>query len=107
MIIASTLALTSCNKTNKVDGATATTTAQPTEMDVQVDIDGEEMTIVVNGEEFEGLSEDMMAHIMQMIANGEDADVEVDVSYGWTGHDMDCRYSGTRNGDDAAGIPHA
>ena len=89
MIIASTLALSACNKTNKVDGATATTTAQPTEMDVQVDIDGEEMTIVVNGEEFEGLPEDMMAHVMQMIANGEDADVEVDVSYGWTGQAPD------------------
>jgi hypothetical protein len=43
-----------------------------------------ESHIVVNGEEVDGLPEGVMQRVMQMMANGEDSDMDIDVSYGWS-----------------------
>jgi len=42
--------------------------------------------VIVNGKEMDGPPEDMMSHVMSMIANGEDTDV--DISYGWSKDQM-------------------
>ena len=41
-----------------------------------------QVRMVINGEEVEGLPEDMMKHVMEMIQNGEHG--EMDMSFGWT-----------------------
>ena len=142
LAVTSLLVLPACNKTKKAVAKNQTATSEK-ELDVQVEVDGTEIVlmingeernidmskllssgaltnmngdvsvfvvdteigdeehgawvldtpegnvkfeshIVVNGEEVDGLPEDMMQRVMQMIANGEDSDMDIDVSYGWS-----------------------
>ena len=89
LIVMAVLNLTACTKTE--NATTAMTTTHPRELDVEVEIDRGEMTILMNGEimriddfennidgevqvhmivndeEVDGMPHDMMAHVMQMI----------------------------------------
>jgi hypothetical protein len=142
LAVTSLLVLPACNKTKKAVAKNQTATSEK-ELDVQVEVDGTEVVlmingeeqnidmskllssgaltnmngdvsvfvvdteigdeehgawvldmpegnvkfeshIVVNGEEVDGLPEGVMQRVMQMIANGEDSDMDIDVSYGWS-----------------------
>lgn len=98
LIVMAIFNLTACTKTE--NATTAMSTTQPTELDVEVEVDGGEIIVLVNGEtmhiedfenssdgevqvhmivndeEVDGMPDDMMAHVMQMIGghgkpNGE------------------------------------
>ena len=140
LAVTSLLVLPACNKTKKAVAKNQTVTSEK-ELDVQVEVDGTEVVlmingeeqnidmskllssgaltnmdgdvfvvdteigdeehgawvldmpegnvkfeshIVVNGEEVDGLPEGVMQRVMQMIANGEDSDMDIDVSYAWS-----------------------
>jgi len=67
----SAVLLVGCNKTEK---ATMVSDPEPgvmTEMDVEVFVDGDAMTITMNGEELDGLPNDMIGHVLHMIGGDE------------------------------------
>ena len=66
--VASIFVLTACNKTEQ-PRTTTSNTASEMEMDIEVIVDNDAMTITMNGEEVDGLPDDMMQHVMQMIGD--------------------------------------
>jgi hypothetical protein len=66
--VASFFVLSACNKTEQ-PRATTTNPASEMQMDIEVVVDNDAMTITMNGEEVDGLPDDMMQHVMQMIGN--------------------------------------
>ena len=111
------LFLVACNKTENAN--TTMVVAEPTDLDVEVEVDGGEIIVFVNGEQqvvdisevlggidmgdlegemeirmivegddMEGMPEDMMGHVMRMI--GERQHPDVDVSFDWTTEPPQC-----------------
>ena len=98
LAVSSMMFIPACNKTQKT---TMASTAEATsEMDVNVVVDDDGTTITINGEEVNGLPDDMMAHVMQMIGadggeivvmvNGEEQIIDIqDIVSGAELEDMD------------------
>jgi hypothetical protein len=98
LAVSSMMFIPACNKTQKT---TMASTAEATsEMDVNVVVDDDGTTITINGEEVNGLPDDMMAHVVQMIGadggeivvmvNGEEQIIDIqDILSGAELEDMD------------------
>jgi hypothetical protein len=100
LAVSSMMFIPACNKTQKT--TTASTAEMTSEMDVDVNVvvDDDGTTITMNGEEVNGLPDDMMAHVMQMIGadggeivvmvNGEEQIIDIqDILSGADLEDMD------------------